>query len=183
MTITDSIVTKLVDFIILASIAMGVYILFKTYRHTKKEEELEHKLIRKVLSLIQKEQIIYKYIGRNSYSRDCTNYYFNFGTFTLYFDFESNLLYTLVKNDNLYYNLDILAEYWNDITEYYMSFEIDGTNIERVFYDKEIIRLFLSEIYKRFDRDFNKMVSNTEEQHKLYEQERQNNTKKFLDNI
>lgn len=183
MTMTDPIAMKIVDLIILANIAMGVYLLFKTYRHTKKEEELEHKLIRKVLSLIQKEQIIYKSIDRNSCSRDCTNYYFNFGTFTLYFDFESSLLYTLVKNDNLYYNLDILAAYWNDITKYYMSFDIDGTNIERVFYDKEIIRLFLSEVYKRFDRDFNKMISNKEEQHKLYEQERENNTQRFLDNI
>lgn len=183
MTMTDSIVTKIVDFIIVASIAMGVYFLFKSYRRSKKEEELERKLIRKVLSLIQKEQIIYKSIDRNSYSKDCTNYYFDFGTFTLYFDFKSNLLYTLVKNDNLYYDLDILAEYWNDITEYYMSFEIDGTNIERVFYDKEIIRLFLSEVYKRFDRDFNKMVSNKEEQHKLYEQERQENTQRFLDDL
>ena len=86
MTMTDPIVMKIVDLIILASIAMGVYLLFKAYRDTKKEEELEHKLIRKVLSLIQKEQIIYKSIDRNSCSSDCTNYYFNFGTFTLYFD-------------------------------------------------------------------------------------------------
>ena len=64
-----------------------------------------------------------------------------------------------------------------------MSFDIDGTNIERVFYDKEIIRLFLSEVYKRFDRDFNKMIANKEEQHKLYEQEKEDNTQRFLDNI
>lgn len=183
MTMTDPIVMKIVDLIILASIAMGVYFLFKSYRHSKKEEELEHKLIRKVLSLIQKEQIIYKSIEKNSCSRDCTTYYFDFGTFTLYFDFENGSLYTLVKNDNLYYNLDILADYWNNITKYYMSFNIDGTNIERVFYDEEIIRLFLSEVYKMFGRDFNKMISNKEEQRKLYEQERQNNTQKFLDSL
>ena len=57
MTMTDPIAMKIVDLIILASIAMDLYLLFKAYRDTKKEEELEHKLIRKVLSLIQKEQL------------------------------------------------------------------------------------------------------------------------------